>query len=214
MTDSAKEWTASDCNIPGLVAGICLIALPFLGYWWSVRFGDGAFAVEVSPFTLGMYGFGKEFFSPILTAGNTAIVISIVFFGALLVVGSVLRCSRQYRQQSDQLVGIAAKKPLWLVAFFIISIVISGFGIEYSLRESGIAVNLPVIAGDAVGSITASGTTVQIPISLSLNAAFWYAVVFAVIAGYAGIYQKRWYNGLHVNKAEKDADEPEGSENT
>ena len=214
MTDSAKEWTASDCNIPGLVAGICLIALPFLGYWWSVRFGDGAFAVEVSPFTLGMYGFGKEFFSPILTAVNTAIVISIVFFGALLVVGSVLRCSRQYRQQSDQLVWIAAKKPLWLVVFFIISIVISGFGIEYSLRESGIAVNLPVIVGDAVGSITASGITVQIPISLSLNTAFWYAVVFAIIAVYAGIYQKRRYNGLHVDKAEKDADEPEGPEHT
>ncbi len=50
MTDTGKEWTVADCNIPpGLVAGICLIALPFLGYWWSVRFGDGAFALDVSP---------------------------------------------------------------------------------------------------------------------------------------------------------------------
>ena len=46
MTNSGKEWTVADCNIPGLIAGICLIILPFLGFWWSVRFGDGAFALE------------------------------------------------------------------------------------------------------------------------------------------------------------------------
>ncbi len=208
MTDTAKEWKAADCNIPGLIAGICLIALPFLGYWWSVRFGDGAFAMEVSPFMLGMNGFGKEFFSPLITAVNTAVTISIVFFSALLLIGSILRCSRQYRQQSDQLVGMAAKKPLWLVVFFVISIVISGYGIEYSLRESGIAITLPVITGDAVGSITASGTTVQIPVSLSLNMAFWYAVVFAIIAMSAGIYQKKRYYGVHEEVPEMDTNEP------
>ncbi len=100
---------------------------------------------------LGMYGFGKEFFSPLIAAVNTAVIITIVFFGALLFVGSVLRCSRHYRQQSDRLVGMAANKPLWLVALFLISIVISGFGIEYTLRENGIAVSLPVVVGDAVG---------------------------------------------------------------
>ncbi|KAF1078071.1 hypothetical protein [Methanogenium sp. MK-MG] len=195
MTGTGKEWTVADCNIPGLVAGICLIALPFLGYWWSVRFGDGAFALEVSPFMLGMHGFGKEFFSPLIAAVNTAIIISIVFFGALLLVGSMLRCSPRYRQQSDRLVGMAANKPFWLVVLFVVSIVISGFGIEYSLRETGIAVSLPVVVGDAVGTITASGFTVQIPVSMSLNTAFWYAVVFAIIAVYAGIYQKRRYYG-------------------
>lgn len=112
MTDTGKEWTAADCNIPGVVAGICLIALPFLGFWWSVRFGNGAFALEVSPFELGMSGFGQEFFSPLMAAVNLAIIISIVFFGALLLVGSVLRCSREYRELSDRLVGMAAKKTV------------------------------------------------------------------------------------------------------
>ncbi|MDE4908445.1 hypothetical protein L0665_07440 [Methanogenium marinum] len=214
MTYTGKEWTAADCNIPGLIAGICLIGLPFIGYWWSVRFGDGAFVLEVSPFTLGMYGFGKEFFSPLLTAVNTAILISIVLFGALLFIGSVLRCSRQYRQQSDQLVGMAAKKPIWLVLFFVFSIVISGFGIEYSLRESGVSISLPVITGDAVGSITASGTTVQVPVSLSLNATFWYAVVFAIIAAYAWIYQKRRYYGDPDEVFLAETDESGGSEQT
>ena len=195
MAPPEKEWTVADCNIPGLVAGIGLIALPFLGYWWSVRFGDGAFAMEGSPFTLGMFGFGKEFFSPLITALNTAVIISTVFFGALLFVGSILRCSRQYRQQSDRLVRMVANKPFWLVVLFVISIAISGFGIESSLRETGFSVSLPVIIGDAVGTLTASGTTVQIPVSLSLNSAFWYAVVFAIIAAFSGIYQKRWYFG-------------------
>lgn len=212
MTNSGKEWTVADCNIPGLIAGICLIILPFLGFWWSVRFGDGAFALEVSPFELGMYGFGKEFFSPLITAVNTAIIIMIVFFGALLFVGSILRCSRQYRQQSDQLVGMAANKPLWLVVIFVVSAVISGFGIEYTLRETGVSISLPVIAGDAVGTITASGTTVQIPVSLSLNAAFWYAVVFAIIGAYARIYQKRRDYGSPGEVPVPDADESDGPE--
>ncbi|WFN34143.1 hypothetical protein L1S32_09845 [Methanogenium sp. S4BF] len=211
MTDTGKEWTAADCNIPGVVAGICLIALPFLGFWWSVRFGNGAFALEVSPFELGMSGFGQEFFSPLMAAVNLAIIISIVFFGALLLVGSVLRCSREYRELSDRLVGMAAKKPLWLVLLFLISIVIGGFGIEYSLRESGIAISLPVIVGDAVGTITASGITVQIPVSLSLNTPFWYAVVFAIIAVYAGIYQKRRYSGSFEENGKAGADESTGS---
>ena len=208
MTDTGKEWTTANCNIPGFIAGISLIVLPFLGYWWSVRFGDGAFAMEVSPFTLGMYGFGKEFFSPLITAVNTAIIISIVFFGALLLIGSVLRCSRQYRQLSDQLVGIAAKKPFWLVLFFVVSIIISGFGIEYSLRESGVSISLPVISGDAMGSITSSGTTVQIPVSLSLNVTFWYAVVFSIIAAYAWMYQKRRYYGDPKDVSLPDSNEP------
>ncbi len=212
MTDTGKEWTATDCNIPGLIAGICLIVLPFLGFWWSVRFGDGAFSLEVSPFELGMYGFGKEFYSPLITAVNTTIIITIVFFGALLFVGSILRCSRQYRQQSGQLIGMAANKPLWLVVVFVVSAVISGFGIEYTLRETGISISLPVIAGDAVGTITASGTTVQIPVSLSLNAAFWYAVVFAIIGAYAGIYQKRGYYGSPEEVPVLDADESDGPE--
>ena len=157
MIDSAKKWTAADSNILGLITGICLIILPFPGSWWSVQFGDGAFAMEFSPFTLGMYGFGKEFFSPLITAVNTAIIIIFVFFGAFLLIGSVLRCSRQYRQLSDQLVGITAGKPIWLVVFYNL-IVISVFGIEYSLRETGVSISLPVIAGDTMGSIASSGT--------------------------------------------------------
>lgn len=195
MTGNVQDWRVANCNIPGVVGGIGLMALPFLGYWWSVRFGTGAFTMEVSPFMLGMYGFGQEFFSPMIAAVNTAIIIIIVFFGALLLVGSVLRCNRQYRQLSEQLVGMTARKPIWLVVLFVVMIIIAGFGIEYSLQETGIEISMPMIVGNAVGTITASGTTVQMPVSLSLNSAFWYALVFGIIAAYAGIYQKRRYYG-------------------
>ena len=198
MTENTQEWRVANCNIPGVVAGIGLMALPFLGSWWSVQFGTGAFALEVSPFMLGMYGFGQEFFSPLIVAVNTAIIIIIVFFGALLLVGSILRCGRQYRQLSEQLVGMTSKKPILLVLLFVVMIVITGFGIEYSLQETGIEISMPMVVGDAVGTITASGTTVQIPVSLSLNSAFWYALVFGIIAAYAGIYQKRRYYGESV----------------
>ena len=195
MTEANVKWTIADCNIPGVVAGICLMALPFLGAWWSVRFGDGAFSLEVSPFTLGMSGFGQEFFSPLIAAVNTAVLISIVFFGALLLTGSVLRCSPQYRELSERLVVMSARKPVWLVLAFLVTITIAGFAMDYSLHESGIDIALPVIMGGAVGALTASGVIVQSPVSLSLSRPFWYAVVFAVIAAYAGLYQKRRYVG-------------------
>lgn len=195
MTGEQAEWRVQDCNIPGVIAGLFLCVLPFLGFWWAVRFGDGAFALEVSPFTLGMYGFGQEFFSPLIAAVNTAVVIAIVLFGALLVAGSVLRCSPQYREQSDRLVGISARKPVWLVLAFLVTITIAGFAMEYSLQQTGIEVDLPVIMGEAVGILTASGIVVQVPVSLALSQTFWYAVVFAIIAAYAGLYQKRETDG-------------------
>lgn len=208
MTETNAKWTVADCNIPGVVAGICLMVLPFLGAWWSVRFGDGAFSLEVSPFTLGMSGFGQEFFSPLIAAVNMAIIATVFFFGALLLAGSVLRCSREYRELSSQLVGIAARKPVWLVLLFVITIVITGFGIGYSMQEAGIEISMPVIMGDAVGILTATGTTVEIPISLSLSMSFWYALVFAIIAAYAGIYQERRYAG-ETGAGENPVDENE-----
>ena len=191
MTGVQAKWRISDCNIPGVIAGICLCVLPFLGFWWAVRFGDGAFALEVSPFTLGMSGFGQAFFSPLIAAVNTAVLIAIIFFGALLTVGSVLRCRSDLREFSDDLVRMSARKPVWLVLAFLVTITIAGLAMEYSLQQSGIEIALPVIMGEAVGTLTASGVVVQVPVSLSLSRPFWYAVVFAIIAAYAGLYQKR-----------------------
>lgn len=205
MTGVQAEWRISDCNIPGVIAGICLLVLPFLGFWWSVRFGDGAFVLEVSPFTLGMHGFGQAFFSPLIAAVNTAVVIAVVFFGALLIAGSVLRCNPAYRDQSDQLVGMSARKPVWLVLAFLVTITIAGFAMEYSLQQSGIDIALPVIIGEAVGTRAASGVVVQVPVTFSLSQSFWYAVVFAIIAAYAGLYQKRETDGA------PDADEEDES---
>jgi hypothetical protein len=55
---------------------------------------------------------------------------------------------------------------------FGISLVVAGFVIAYSLCQSGIVFLLPVIVGDAVGIITASGTSVQILFSFFPNTPF------------------------------------------
>ncbi len=191
MTDQNGEWNLRDINIPGLVGGLLIFALPFMGAWWQVRFGTTAFALDLSPFAVETSQYGIPIASPVLGAVSLAFTILILYFAVLLVAGSVLRANEEYRTLSDWLVRWSARKPVYLLIFFVLSLVLTGLAMDYTLAQAGIAIDLPILIGEATGTISVSGLAVRIPATMGLTMAFFFAVIFAVLAALAEPYQAR-----------------------
>jgi len=191
MTEQDGEWNLRDINLPGFIGGLLIFALPFMGAWWKVRFGTTAFALDLSPFGVATSQYGTPIASPVLSVVSLAFMILILYFAALLVAGSVLRANPKYRTLSDWLVRWAARKPAYLIIFFVLSLVITSLAMEYTLLQSGIAINLPIIIGEATGTISVSGLAVRIPATMELTMAFGYAVIIAIIAFLAEPCQAR-----------------------
>ncbi len=189
MSEQNGEWNLRDINIPGLIGGMLIFALPFMGAWWQVRFGTTAFALDLSPFGVATSQYGIPIASPVLSAVSLAFTILILYFAALLVAGSVLSANPEYRTLSDWLVRWSARKPAYLIIFFVLSLVVTGLAMDYTLAQAGIAIDLPILIGEAAGSISVSGLAVRIPATMGLTMAFFFAVIFAVIAALAEPYQ-------------------------
>lgn len=191
MTEQAGEWNLGDINIPGVLGGLLIFTLPFMGAWWQVRFGTTAFALDLSPFAVATSQYGTPIASPVLSVVSLAFMILILYFGALLVAGAVLRANPQYHTLSDWLVRWSARKPVYLIIFFVLSLVVTSLAMDYTLGQSGIAIDLPILIGEATGTISVSGLAVRIPATMVLTMAFWYAVVVAIVAALAEPYQFR-----------------------
>ncbi|HDQ08295.1 MAG TPA: hypothetical protein ENN44_05900 [Methanoculleus sp.] len=191
MTHQDGEWNLRDINIPGLVGGMLIFALPFMGAWWQVRFGITAFVLDLSPFTVATSQYGTPIASPVLSVLSLAFMVLILYFAALLVAGSILRANPRYRTLSDWLVRWSARKPLYLIIFFVLSLVITSLAMDYSLGKAGIVMSLPIVIGEAVGTISVSGLAVTIPATMELTMAFGIAVVISVIAVLAEPCQAR-----------------------
>jgi len=50
MTEATPPLDMNRVNIPGAVAGVLTLILPFLGAWWSLTLGTDAIVVTTSPF--------------------------------------------------------------------------------------------------------------------------------------------------------------------
>lgn len=186
-----KEWDFSKCNWPGVVGGILLIILPFTGSWWEMHVGKGAFDVSLSPFTTEIMMFGKIVISPLLYWLNIAFIILMLFFGILLLTGSVLHANEKYRPTSGILVRNNSRKPLYLIILFTIGLAIASYYIGQTLVMSGFSGNFPILLGEGSASMVSGGFTIQVPVSLGLSTAYWIGLLAAIIAAIAGIYQNK-----------------------
>ncbi|MHC1623259.1 MAG: hypothetical protein ACXQTR_01555 [Candidatus Methanospirareceae archaeon] len=59
----SEESTKSDVwrrvNWPGIIAGLLIIVLPFLGRWWRFTLGTDALVMAISPFGIDVSIFGE-----------------------------------------------------------------------------------------------------------------------------------------------------------
>lgn len=178
-------------NVPGIIAGIALIVLPFLGVWWRFAIGTGAVTIGFSPFQVLIQSFGTEITSPLLTSINLGLRIITVYYGILLLAGSVLRAREDRRSMADFLVRVSARKFLWLVLLFIVSVVISDFVINRVFSMMEVPVQIPYLAGEAVIPLQAGIVSLRIPVTQGFTGTFTIAILVAIISLAAHLYQGR-----------------------
>lgn len=202
--ESAKVETWRKINWPGVIAGVLLIALPFLGRWWIFQLGveevgKAAFLVmAVSPFGIDVSLFGESVaISPLLWWLILGLKIGIVYLGVLLLIGSILPISNRNAGIAELFVHFSARKLLWLVVVFVVILFIICALVNYVPSMLGLPIQLevPYLIGIKPLSLTLGDNLgLTIPVIMRFTQAFAVAVVAAVLGVVALIYQKRLLN--------------------
>jgi len=197
MKISSSETRLPLVNWFGLVAGVLMLVLPFLGPWWSATVGTGAMDLALSPFDYRISLLEQPISSTLVGYFLFAAKLSVMIGGAFMIAGSL----GGKRWWGRRLVRFGAMKVFWMViglisfllllAFFMNSILpnlISG------MVEGGeIQFNVPYVAGATTSTIQmGEAATVTAPITASLTEIFWVAVLAAALGVAARIYHRRF----------------------
>jgi len=178
-------------NFPGIIAGIALMVLPFLDVWWRFTVGDGAVVIGTSPFHVLVESFGIGITSPFLASLNLGLKIIFIYYGLLLLAGSVLRIRDDRRSMADFLVRVSARKLPWLVLWFLVSVAISDVLINHFFSLMGVQANVPYFTGDSVISLGTGLIPLNIPLTQRFTGIFIIAVLVSILSLAASLYQDR-----------------------
>jgi len=178
-------------NFPGIIAGIALMVLPFLDVWWRFTVGDGAVVIGASPFHVLVESFGIGITSPFLASLNLGLKIIFIYYGLLLLAGSVLRIRDDRRSMADFLVRVSARKLPWLVLWFLVSVAISDVLINHFFSLMGVQANVPYFTGDSVISLGTGLIPLNIPLTQRFTGIFIIAVLVSILSLAASLYQDR-----------------------
>ncbi len=195
----SQETTRLSINFLGIVAGMLMIMLPFLGPWWIARVGEGAMEIALSPFDISITLLGQPIQSDLVDLGLLATKIAMIVTGVLLIIGSL--SSRSW--WSKHLVRLGVMKPFWAVVGLIVLLVISAILINNVLHHvisnfvevSGVTMEfqVPYIIGRSTTTIDVGGiATITAPIQLSLTTPFYAAIAVSVLGIAARIYHRRF----------------------
>ncbi len=110
----------SSMNWFGLVAGVLVLVLPFLGPWWIGMAGTGAMEVGLSPFDVNMSLLGLPIQSSLVGLFLLAAKITFIIAGVFMLLSSIF----PKRWWSKRLLGFGVMKPFSYVIFFIVPLVI------------------------------------------------------------------------------------------
>ena len=214
MKPHKSQTSRSKTRLPpmnwfGLVAGVLMLVLPFLGPWWSASVGTGAMDLALSPFDYDISLLEQPISSTLVGYFLLAAKLSIIIGGALMIVGSV----GPKRWWGRRLVRFGAMRVFWMLigliallllgAFFMNSILpslLGGMGGE----EVAMQLNVPYVTGTTTSTIQmGDAATVTAPITASLTGIFWVAVLAAALGVAARIYHRRFVKPEKAVKSEK-----------
>jgi len=113
----------SSINWFGLIAGVLVLALPFLGPWWVGKAGTGAtgaMRIELSPFDVNVSLMDLSIQSSMVSLFLLATKIAFVIAGIFMILASLF--PKQW--WSKRLFGFGVMKPFSHAIFFIVPLVI------------------------------------------------------------------------------------------
>jgi len=172
-------------NPVGVIAGVLMLVLPFLGAWWIFSVGE-LLILKISPFSINMIVAGERIESPLFQGITRGVTLVILITGIFLIIGSFF---------ADRWWGV---KLIRFGSFKIFSLVISLAllaAVILPLIGSRInqIVNLPVefripVQGSEIISFQQEGISMTVGIYSNFTEVFFLACITAVIAIYSRIY--------------------------
>ncbi|MEM2192656.1 MAG: hypothetical protein QXG38_03475 [Candidatus Hadarchaeales archaeon] len=186
----------AEINYLGAGLGVLMLLLPFLGPWWIVEVGDGAFHFETSPFELNVRLAGMPLESPLIGLFLLATKISFLIGGTFVLLASIFPKSWWARK----LFRFGVMKPLWSVVGLVITIVVGTFLVNNvlpnflsSMAGSSVvqSLNIPYFQGGTAAAFQIGPATITAPVKIFLGGGFWAGVVASAIGIGARVYQKK-----------------------
>jgi hypothetical protein len=182
-------------NWVGLAAGsmtIAVVAASFFIPWWHLSADvesqiisiEGLVRADVSPLNTNFNFLGNALAIPLLTALNIVGLLSLLASGIVMLIYSVL----PNKSYSKHLLGFAYKKPLFMVVFFVASLLAISL-----IVQSFAGVGIPVSGSTTVAlpESFVGGQSVSILFSTGFLLPFWLAIVAAGLCIAARIYHRR-----------------------
>ncbi len=181
-------------NIPGAIAGVLTLILPFLGAWWSLTLGTDAIVVATSPFEAKIIIFGNYIASPLFEWFCLGLKLGVGYLGVLLIAGSILPAMNRNEDLAMVFINFASRKLLWLVLIFVVALVI--FVLLLNQTSSILPVKLDIPFPYLVWTKSLSADMDNIGIVIPICAKFTYAFGVAVIAAVSGAYSRTYQEKL------------------
>ena len=172
-------------GLAGAVATFVLIAVSFFTPWWQFKIGDPPIVqADLSPLNTGFVGLGNSFTIPLIWALNIASLLSLSVGGAVLLVYSILPT----KPYSKRLLHFAYNKPLFSLAFFVVSLIAMVFAVNGIL---GIEVPLMGSAAIKFPAALTMGAAISVRVSAEFLWPFWLAIATAVLCLVSRVYHRR-----------------------
>ncbi len=180
-------------NLPGVLTGILMLMVPFLGSWWSVSFGQ-IVDISLSPFHYEVFVMGEMVSIPLMNYVLMGMKALVLFGSTALILGSLFNS----KEWSDRLSRFGFGKIFWPFVFFVISLLILTFTIN-SLPEKVLSVDepfketvdadIPYFVGTGMVEMEMEDATASVPIRKSTTRAFW--ISFFAIS--LGLFSQKFY---------------------
>jgi hypothetical protein len=170
------NWIGLACSVTA--ATLVFLSVLYAAPWWRVDIGDGVGKAEISPLDYKANLAGASVELPIIWFLNLGSKLTMTACAVAMFAYSVTT----QKPFSKKLLGFAYKKPLLMLVFFVVMLVISTY-----IMETFFGIKAPVV-GTTTVSLSVDGATANVPISTSLTWVFWLAVATTVLAIAAKIY--------------------------
>ncbi len=194
MTEATPTPDFRRMNIPGVVAGVLTLILPFLGAWWSLTLGTDAIVVTTSPFEAKTFIFGSYIASPLFEWFCLGLKLGVMYLGVLLIAGSILPAMNRNEDLARVFINFASRKLLWLVLIFVVALVL--FVLLLNQTSSVLPIRIDIPFPYLVWTKSLSADMGNMGIVIPICAKFTYAFGVAVIAAVSGVYSRIYHEKL------------------
>ena len=210
--DKSLKNKISSLNWLGIITGILMVLLPFLGFWWKATVGEEVIRIALSPFQYEFMVIGQPLTSALVGYFLLAAQISVILGGIFITLGAV----GAERWWGKKLIDWGAMRVFWLIISLIVLLLLGallmnnymGSLLSGTIERSAVQLELPYLIGSGHAMIQAEeAVTISGPINASFTPSFWIAVITAGLGIGSSVYQNRVINSESTGQKTVENDE-------